>query len=214
MAPQGKESHRQLDGLRVAVSRGRHERFEYSAVRARGTSMKAKRRINANDISNSSDLSNTFIVAITRQLSGIASRVRSGWTLDALGHECQWVRLARSRIGKSDRLARENREQLAERSVEVRAVQLIDDEPLVSFDGLEEMAGCEQRAVRSQWASGHRWSRRWSSPLSRLSTRSPAHSPPLAAASATASASVVFAVPGGPVRITCLPLCSAANTLA
>ena len=139
------------------------------------TSMNAKRRISANDISNSSVLSKTFIVAITRHDCGISSTSASadGARL-AFGHESE--RLIRaglgSVIGQHDRLAGQHREQLAERAVEVRAVELVDHEPLVRPDRLEEMALLELQRVRVRSGGARRSSRRSSSPRSRSSGRS------------------------------------------
>ena len=94
--------------------------------------MNAKRRINANDISKRSDLSNTFIVAMTRHVPGIG---RTSACVNPCcapaGTRAHSSRARSTLVGKLHCLPRQHREQLAERAVEVRPVELVDDEPFV-----------------------------------------------------------------------------------
>ena len=180
------------------------------------TSMNAKRRISANDISNRSVLSKTFIVANTRHDCGISSTSASRQRArHAFGHEHERLTGAGVGpvIGQHDGLPGEDREKLAECAVEVRAVQLVDHEPLVRSDRLEEMPFFEVERVRPGRAEAA--DRLVGGPVRGRGGQD------VAVALACVACGLGDGLregglgrPGGPVRITCLPLASAAKSCA
>ena len=92
-------------------------------------------------MSNSRFLSNTFIVAMIRQFAGTRIDVGVLGRLDAGGHERDGPVLALALERQHDGRAGQHGEELAEGAVEVRAVELVDDEPAAGLDGLDEQAG-------------------------------------------------------------------------
>ena len=107
-------------------------------------------------MSNSRFLSNTFMVAMIRQLAGtrITSVFSGGST--PLGHDRDRVGLALALERQHHGRAGQHGEELAEGPVEVRAVQLVDHEPAAALDGVDEQAGAVDQAVgrRLQAADG------------------------------------------------------------
>ena len=98
-------------------------------------------------MSKSRFLSNTFIVAMIRQLAGTRMTSVFSGRIDAGGHQRDGVLAALALEGQHHGRAGEHREELTERPVEVRSVELVDDEPAARLDGVDEQAGPVDQAV-------------------------------------------------------------------
>ena len=104
-------------------------------------------------MSNSRFLSTAFIVPMIRQLAGHPDRVGVLGRVDPVRHDAHRYHLAGSPVGQHHRRAGQHREELAERTVEVRPVHLVDHQPLAALDRLDEQSGPEDQTFRSRLES-------------------------------------------------------------
>ena len=109
-------------------------------------------------------------------------------------------------LGQRDRRAGEERGELAERAVEPRAVELVDDQPAPARGGVDDDAALPLLVARA----GRRC-RGADQRCAAVTSVAPVDLPDCAAAFAIASASVVLPAPAGPTSTTWPPASAAAT---
>ena len=170
-------------GGRVALGRGVDRRLEVGGVGARQADLGEAPQQRG------------------RRLGRTAARVARGDDAPVLRRGD----LARA-VGQRERQAAEERRQVAERLVELRAVDLVDDQPLLLAGGGEDVALREARPrPRARRCRG-----RVHFGLA-VESAAPSERPACTAALATATARVVLPEPAGPAITRCLPDASAAT---